>query len=113
MKLRVFIIKVATSGSLLTFLKRNAITGRDLPNGPVPGALRSDGKTLFLVYTYVWQEDVAKIYEVPGAPRNVNPARAITWLLSVTIYCMVFSNYSPPSTSLVFTLKNAFEKKII
>ena len=39
----------------------------------VPGALRSDGKTLFLVYTYVWQEDVAKISKVPGAPRNVNP----------------------------------------
>ena len=52
--------------------------GRDLPNGAVPGALRSDGKTLFLVYTYVWQENVAKIFEVPGAPRNVNPARAIT-----------------------------------
>ena len=44
-----------------------------------PGALRSDGKTLFLVYTYVWQEDVAKIFKVPGAPRNVNPVRAITW----------------------------------
>ena len=45
----------------------------------VPGALRSDGKTLFLVYTYVWLEDVAKISKVPGAPRNVNPAWAITW----------------------------------
>ena len=27
------------------------------------------------------------------------------------MYCMVFSNNSPPFTSLVFTLKNAFEKK--
>ena len=26
-----------------------------------------------------WQEDVAKIFKVPGAPHNVNPARAITW----------------------------------
>ena len=32
-----------------------------------------------LVYTYVWQEDVAKIFKVPGALRNVNPARAIKW----------------------------------
>ena len=56
-----------------------AITGQDLPYGPVPGALRSDGKTLFLVYTYVWQEDVAKIFKVPGASRNVNTAWAITW----------------------------------
>ena len=30
---------------------------------------------LFLVFTYIWQEDVAKISKVPGAPRNVNPAR--------------------------------------
>ena len=54
------------------------MTARDLPYGPVPGALRSGGKTLFLVNTYVWQEDVAKIFKVPGAPRNVNPAWAIT-----------------------------------
>ena len=46
--------------------------------GTVLGALRSDGNTLLLVYTYVWQEDVAKIFKVPGAPHNVNPARAIT-----------------------------------
>ena len=26
----------------------------------------------------IWQEDIAKIPKVPGAPRNVNPARAIT-----------------------------------
>ena len=25
--------------------------------------------------TYIWQEDVAKISQVPGAPRNVNPAQ--------------------------------------
>ena len=52
--------------------------GRDLQYGTVPRALRSDGKTLFLVYTYVWPKDVAKISKVPRAPRNVNQARAIT-----------------------------------
>ena len=30
---------------------------------------------LFLVFTYIWQEDVAKIPQVPGAPRNVSPAQ--------------------------------------
>ena len=30
---------------------------------------------LFWVFTYIWQEDVALIPKVPGAPRNVNPAR--------------------------------------
>ena len=34
----------------------------------------SDSRT-FLVFTYIWQEDVAKILQVPEAPRNVNPAR--------------------------------------
>ena len=29
------------------FKKRNLITGRDLPYGPVPGALRSDGRLYF------------------------------------------------------------------
>ena len=27
---------------------------------------------------------------VPGAPRNVNPARALTRLLGVAIYCSIF-----------------------
>ena len=65
--------------------------GRDLPYGTGPRALRSDGKTLFLVYTYS-----AKISNVSGASRNVNQARAITWQLGVTIYCTVFNNNSPP-----------------
>ena len=33
---------------------------------------------LFLVFTNIWQEDVAKIPKVPGAQRYVNMARAIT-----------------------------------
>ena len=41
---------------------------------------------LFLVFTCIRQEDVAKIH-IPEAPRNVNPARAITWLVGATIYC--------------------------
>ena len=40
---------------------------------------------LFLVFTNISQKDVAKISEVPKALHNVNPARAITGLVSVTI----------------------------
>ena len=51
---------------------------------------------LYFWSTLVWEGDVAKISKVPGAPRNVNPARAITWKLGLTIYCTVFSNNLPP-----------------
>ena len=45
--------------------------GWDLSYGTVPEAPRSDGKN-FLVFTYIWQEDVAKIPKVPGALHNKN-----------------------------------------
>ena len=48
--------------------------GRDLPNGTVPEP-RAQLVGVFLVFTYIWQEDVAKIPKVPLATRNVNPAR--------------------------------------
>ena len=34
--------------------------------------------------------------EVPGAQLNINPAWAITWFVSATIYCTFFNNNSPP-----------------
>ena len=68
----------------------------------------NDGKT-FLVFTYIWQEDVAKIFKVLGASHNVNPARSITWLQGVTIYCTIFQK-QPTSTSPLFTQQNNFEK---
>ena len=30
---------------------------------------------LLLVFTNIWQKNVAKILKVPGAPCNVNPAK--------------------------------------
>ena len=33
--------------------------------------------------------------KVPGAQLNVNPARAATWFVGVTIYCTFFNNNSP------------------
>ena len=35
--------------------------------------------------------------KVPVTQLNVNPARAITWFVGVTIYCTFFNNNSPPS----------------
>ena len=52
-------------------------------------APRSDGET-FLVFTNIWLKDVEKISKVPSAPRNVNPARAITWLVGVPTHCTIF-----------------------
>ena len=36
----------------------------------MPGALRSDGNTLFLVCTYLWQKEFAKIFKLQGASRS-------------------------------------------
>ena len=55
---------------------------------------------LFLVFTYIWQEDVAKVQKCHG-PRARSPTQcksdpAMTWLVDVTIYCTLFNNKSPP-----------------
>ena len=34
--------------------------------------------------------------QITRAQLNVNPARALTWLVGVTIYCTFFNNNSPP-----------------
>ena len=64
------------------------------------GAPSSDGESL-LVFTYIWLKDVEKISKVPSALRNVTLTWAITWLVGVTIYCIIFKwQYS--STPLQF-----------
>ena len=63
----------------------------------MPRAPLSDGKTFFMVFTYIWEEDVAKISKLPRPPRNINLARSKTWLVSVTNYCTIFNSNSPPS----------------
>ena len=45
----------------------------DLFYGTVPGPHAQMVRLFF--FTYIWQEDLAKIHKVPGAQRNVNPAR--------------------------------------
>ena len=58
--------------------------GPDLPHGIVLGS-RAQMVKLFLVFTYVWQEDVAKITQVPGGNAQCKSGLEITWLESVTI----------------------------
>ena len=53
---------------------------------------------LFLVFTCYLAGKYCKNPKVPGAQHNVNPARAITWLAGVTIYCTFLNNgLTPPS----------------
>ena len=73
-KLRGFVLKVATSGPHLPFYEHNAITRAGFTIWHSVRAPCSDGKTFF-GFTSIWQENVAKIHKVPGAPYNVNPAR--------------------------------------
>ena len=71
---------------------------------------------LFLVFTNIWQEDVAIIPKVPGAPRNVYPAPRITWLVDVTIFVPFLNNNSPPPRQFLCTKylkKNYLGKMLI
>ena len=45
----------------------------DLFCGTEPGP-RTQMVRLFFIFTYIWQQDLAKIPKVPGAQRDVNPA---------------------------------------
>ena len=46
---------------------------------------------IFMVFIYIWQKDVAKISEMPGAQREVNPAgNNMVSKRTVTIYCTIF-----------------------
>ena len=50
-----------------------------------------------LVFTVLYlTEKYCKNPKVPGAQLKVNPARAVTWFVGVTIYCTFFNNHSPP-----------------
>ena len=51
--------------------------------------------TFFWFYLYLAGK-YCKNPEVPEAQLNVNPARAITRFVGVTIYCIFLNNNSPP-----------------
>ena len=89
MKLRVFILKVANSGPQLSFYEHNAITVAHCQEH------RDHIRLFFGLHLYLAGK-YCKNPKVPGAQLNVNPARTITWLVGVTIYCTFFNNNSPP-----------------
>ena len=97
-----FVLKVAISGPHQTFLWTQCNNqGRIYHMAQyLLGALRSDDE-IFLVFTYIWLKDVEKISKVPSAPCNVNPARAIAWLVGVPIHYTIFK-YQSISISPVF-----------
>ena len=43
--------------------------------GTVPGPRTQMVRLFFFIFTYIWQEELAKIPKVSGAQRDVNPAR--------------------------------------
>ena len=79
-----FVPKVPILGPHLPFHERNAVTraGFTILWHSTSKGFRAQMVRLFLVFTYVWQEDVAKIFKVQRAPpHNINLAQAITWLI--------------------------------
>ena len=69
-KFRVFVLRVATRGPHLVFSWTLINTRAELPKSKVPRVPRSNSKTFFLVFTYIWQKDIAKIPKAPGAPSH-------------------------------------------
>ena len=57
--------------------------------GTVQLGPRAQIMKLFLVFTYIWQKDVAKISKMPRTPCNVDAARQLHAIVSVTIYCNI------------------------
>ena len=71
MKSRIFVRKLLFQALILTFYERNAITSAVFAVWLSARERPSDGKT-FMVFTYIWPEDLAKIPYIAGS--NVNPA---------------------------------------
>ena len=86
-----FVLKLPILGPHLPFHECNAVTSAEFTIiwHSTSKEFRAQMVRL-LVFTYIWQEDVAKIFKVPRAPHNINLPRAITRLVGVTIYCTIF-----------------------
>ena len=66
--------------------------------------------TFFGLHLYL-AEKYCENPKVPGAQLNINPARAITWLVGITMYCTFFLNNSP--TPGQFSCNKILLKKLI
>ena len=65
-----FVLKVPILGPHLPFQERNAVTraGFTIIQHSTSKGFRAQMVRLFLVFTYIWQEDAAKIFKVPRIP---------------------------------------------
>ena len=80
-----FVLKVPILGSHLPLYERNAITraGFAIIRRSTSKGSRAQMVRIFLVFSYIWQENFANIFKVPRAPHNINLAGATTWLVGV------------------------------
>ena len=93
LKLRVFVLKVATSGSHLTFLWTSCVNqGRIYHMAQCP-ALR--WQNFFCLYLYLAGRCCENLQSARG-PAYYKSGPEITWFVSVTIYCIIFTDNSPP-----------------
>ena len=69
--------------------------GTDLTYGAVPGAPRSNGKTIFSC-SPVFDRKILQKSQGARGPTQCKSGRAITWFVRLTIYCTFFNNNSPP-----------------
>ena len=65
-----FVLKASILGPHLPFYERSAITraGFSIIWHSTSRRFRAQMVRLFLVFAYIWQKDVAKIFKVPKAP---------------------------------------------
>ena len=91
-KLRVFVLKFAISGHHLTFLWTycNAIARASF----IIIWCSARGSMLRWIdifwYSPMLGRKSSENLKSTGGPRNINPGRAITWLVGITIYCTIF-----------------------
>ena len=79
------------------FYEHNAITSAEFTKWHSARCPVLRWYDVYLVFTYIWQEDVVNILKLPKAPRNVNPSRAITfWQVGLSINYTIFQQHFLP-----------------
>ena len=115
--LRGFVLQVATSGPTLPFHERNAITTAGFIIRHSARVPRSDVR-LFLVFIYIWQEDVAKILKVPEAPCNensnvVNKRNHLMYYFLITIHLYLASFYAKITLKSIYLGEMLIEQNVV
>ena len=106
-KLRVFVLKAATSGPHQTFYERNATTSAVFAIWHSARAQRSDSRTFFGLHLYLAGRCCKNPLSARGSAQ-CKPGPRITCFVRVTIYCTIFENDSTPPRQ--FCAQNTFKK---